>query len=214
MLHSLKNATRGGNSFLEASMRFTHVLVLAAGLGLGLLSLGCGQDAPMTPVSPSTTLQPEAKPSGGGTSGTYEISYMESTINHEELIRQCALIAMGKQLDHTDLATFAQNEEATAGQNIATLQSYLSAWYNIQFSPKAPSSRTLDRLASLDGAAFEKAYLNQTVSEDQVRVRDGQRCYSRATHTMLILFGFNIQLDATHEIAQLKSWLCGWFSAC
>jgi len=195
-------------------MRFTHTLVLAAGLGLGILSLGCGQESPTTPATPGTTLDPQGRPSGGGTSNTYEVSYMESTINHEELIRQYALIAMGKQLDHSDLATFAQNEAGIASQNIATLQSYLSAWYNIQYSPKAPSSRTLNSLASLEGAAFENAYLNKMVSEDQIRVRDGQRCYGRAKTTALILFGYNIQLDATHEIAQLKSWLCQWFSAC
>ena len=195
-------------------MRFTHVLVLAASLGLGILSSGCGQESPMTPATPGATLEPQGKPSGGGTSNTYEVSYMESTINHEELIRQYALIAMGKQLDHADLATFAQNEANYAAQNIGTLQSYLSAWYNIQYSPKAPSARTLNNLASLDGAAFEQSYLKQMVSEDKVRVRDGQRCYTRAKTTALILFGYNIQLDATHEMVQLNSWLCQWFSAC
>jgi uncharacterized protein (DUF305 family) len=192
-------------------------LVLAAGLGLGVLSLGCGQDSPMTPGTPGSTLTPQGKPTGGG-GGTksYDASYMQTTINHEEFIRQLALLAMSKQLDHTDLMTFAQNEANYAGQNIGTLQGYLSAWYNIQASPTLSGSatRTLSSLAALEGAAFEKAYLNQMVSEDQVRVRDGQRCYGRATHTSLILFGFNIQYAATQEIAQLKSWLCQWFAAC
>ncbi len=169
----------------------------------------------MAPVTPGTTLQPEARPTEGSrTADSYEKSYMQSTINHEELIRQVALLALTKQLDHSELTTFSQNAAATASHNISVLQGYLSSWYGMSYSPKAPSQKLLNGLAKLEGADFEKAYLDQMVTEDQVRVRDGQRCYARAAHTMLILFGYNIQLDATHEIAQLKSWLCQWFSAC
>ena len=124
-----------------------------------------------------------------------------------------AVLAQSKQV-RSEMATFAQNEANNAAGNIGILQGYLSSWFSIQYSPKAPSQRALTSLSALDGAAFEKAYLNQMVSEDQVRVRDGQRCYGRATHTSLILFGFNIQYAATQEITQLHSWLCQWFSAC
>ena len=189
-------------------------LFLAAGLGLGIL--GCGQESPTTPVTPSTSLQAEGKPSGGGSTKSYDASYMVTTIDKEEFIRQLALLALSKQLDHSDLATFSQNAASNAAQNIALLQGYLSSWYSVQHPAVLSGSaqRTLNNLAALDGAAFEKAYLNQMVSADQIRVRNGQRCYARATHTMLILYGFNDQLAATQEIAQLKSWLCQWFSAC
>ena len=190
-------------------------LVLAAGLGLGVLSLGCGQDSPMAPSTPGSTLTPEGRPTGGSTK-SFDASYMTSTIDHEELIRQMAVLAMGKQGLHADLAAFAQNEANYAAENISILQSDLGAWYNVQHTPALSGSanRTLNNLSALDGAAFEKAYLNRMVSEDQARVRDGQRCYARATHTMLILFGFNVQYAASQEIAQLKSWLCQWFAAC
>jgi uncharacterized protein (DUF305 family) len=189
-------------------------LVLAAGLGLGVL--GCGQESPMSPVTPSTALAPEGKPTGGGSTRSYDASYMKAAIDREEFIRQLALLALSKQLDHSDLATFSQNAASTAGQSIALLQGYLGSWYNVQHPAALSGSaqRTLNSLAALEGAAFEKAYLNQMVSQDQLRVREGQRCYSRATQTMLIYFGFNDQLTATQEIAQLKSWLCQWFSAC
>ena len=197
-------------------MRFPiFALILAAGLGLGVL--GCGQESPMSPVTPSTTLEPEGKPSGGG-GGTksFDASYMTTTIDHEEFIRQLALLALSKQLDHSELTTFSQDAAGYAGHNISLLQGYLSSWYNVQHpaSLSGSAQRTLSSLAALDGAAFEKAFLNQMVSEDQIRVRAGQRCYARATHTSLILFGFNVQYAATQEIAQLKSWLCQWFSAC
>lgn len=197
-------------------MRITPYLVSIAGLGLAIMTLGCGQNSPTAPLAPVATIQPEGKPTSGGTSGTYEKSYMQTTINHEEFIRQLSVIAMGKQGLHAETTTFAQNAAAYAGQNIGLLQGYLSQWYGIQVSPSlsGSSQRTLTSFAAREGADFEKAYLNQMVSDDQIRVRDGQRCYGRATHTSLILFGFNIQYAATQEIAQLKSWLCQWYSAC
>jgi len=196
-------------------MRFPiFALFLAAGLGLGIL--GCGQESPMSPVTPSTVFQPEGKPTGGGSLRSFDASYITTTIDHEEFIRQLALLALSKQLDHSDLTTFSQNAASYAGQNISLLQSYLSSWYSVQHPAALNGSaqRKLNSLAALDGAAFERAFLNQMVSEDQIRVRDGQRCYGRATQTNLILFGFNVQYAATQEIAQLKSWLCQWFSAC
>ena len=195
-------------------MRFIVLLVLALGLGLGVL--GCGQESSLTSPTPTATFQPEGKPTGGGGTRSYDASYMTTTIDHEEFVRQLAVLAQGKQLDHSDLATFAQDAANNASQNIGLLQSYLGSWYNVQHPAVLSGSaqRALNNLSALEGAAFEKAFLNQMVTEDQVRVRNGQRCYARATHTMLILFGYNSQLDATHEIAQLKSWLCQWFSAC
>ena len=205
-----------GTTSLEGTMRITRYLVSIAGLGLAVLTLGCGQNSPTAPLAPGAAIQPEGKPTSGGTSGTYEKSYMQTTINHEEFIRQLSVLAMGKQGLHAETTTFAQNAAAYAGQNVGLLQSYLSQWFGIQFSPSlsGSSQKTLNNFAAREGADFEKAFLNQMISDDQVRVRDGQRCYARATHTMLILFGYNVQLDATHEIAQLKSWLCQWYSAC
>ena len=79
-------------------MRFTRVpkfLVLALGLGLSLLTLGCGQESPMTPASPTATFDPAGKPGGGGGGGgggstSFEISYMQAQMDREHLMRQLA----------------------------------------------------------------------------------------------------------------------------
>jgi uncharacterized protein (DUF305 family) len=200
-------------------MRFPTVsasLVLAAGLGFGLLSLGCGQGSPTAPMTPTTTLQPEGKPSGGGTSASFEKSYMQSTIDREELIRQLALLAVGKQNLHPDLVTFSQTLAGDAGHNVSLLQGWLSLWYGMTHVAvlSGSSQRLLADLGALEGADFETAYMNKMISLDQVTVREGQRCYARASHTSLIEFGFELQYARTQQIAQLRSWLCSWFAAC
>ena len=206
-------------------MRFTRVpkfLVLALGLGLSLLTLGCGQESPMAPASPAATLDPAGRPGGGGSDGggggskSFEVSYMQAQMDREHLMRQMALLGLQKQVDHPDLHAFCDTATTNAGQNIAKLQSYLSQWYGIQRSPALTGSgqRILADLTLLEGAAFEKSFLTQMIKQDDLSVREGQRCYARATHTMLILFGFNNQFERAQEAKYLRQWLCSWFGVC
>src|SRR5690349_8269457 len=109
MLHTLQSAT-GGCCIPGGPMRFPiSTPLLAVSLGLAVLSLGCGQESPTVPTAPGTTLAPEGKPSGGSKLSSYDTSYMTSTIDHEEFIRQMAVLAQSKQLGHAELMTLAQN---------------------------------------------------------------------------------------------------------
>lgn len=205
-------------------MRFTRVpkfLVLALGLGLSLLTLGCGQESPMTPASPTATFDPAGKPGGGGGGGgggstSFEISYMQAQMDREHLMRQLALLCLQKQVDHSDLHVFADTAATNAGQNVSKLQGYLSQWYGIQRTPALTGSgqRMLNDLSLLEGAAFEKSFLNQMIKLDDLSVREGQRCYARASHTMLIYFGFVNQYARAQEAKYLRQWLCSWFGVC
>ena len=201
-------------------MRFTRVstyLLLAGGLGLTLLTLGCGQESPMAPASPTATFEPAGKPSSGvGASKNFEVTYMQVQMDREYLIRQMALLCLQKQVDHPDLHVFADTAATNAGQNVATLQGYLNEWYGIQRTPALSGSgqRTLSNLSELEGAAFEKAFLTQMIKFDDLSVREGQRCYGRASHTMLIYFGFLNQYARAAEATILRQWLCSWFGVC
>ena len=202
-------------------MRFTRVpafLILTFGLGLSLLTLGCGQESPMAPASPAATFDPAGRPGGGGGGGStsFEVSYMQAQMDREHLMRQMALLCLQKQVDHSDLHAFADTAADNAGQNIATLQSYLSQWYGIQRTPMLSGSgqRILSDLSLLEGAAFEKSFLTQMIKQDDLSVREGQRCYARASHTMLIYFGFNNQYARAQEAKYLRQWLCSWFGVC
>ena len=186
-------------------------LVLVTGVGV---SLAACSDGPAT--APAASLAPAAKPTAAGGAASYEMHYLENAINQEEMILQMAQICGAKPGLHPELAAFCQNVTGNASQAIAIMQGYLGDWYGVQNTPslKSPDQHLLANLQSLEGADFETAYLNAMIQKDQVAVREGQRCYARATHTLLIAFCFNMQYAETQEITQMRQWLCAWYGAC
>jgi uncharacterized protein (DUF305 family) len=196
-------------------MRSTRCLILFAFVVVALagFSLGCADQV----TAPETRLVPAAKPvDSGGSAGNFERRYLSNAIDAEELILEMAQICVQKESLHAELMTFCQETATQASHDLTLMQSWLSAWYDIDHSPslRGPDQRLLSELGSLEGADFEAAYLEAMVKEYTTSVRVEQHCYARASTTALIDFCFNMQLAQSNDIDQMKSWLCNWHGVC
>jgi uncharacterized protein (DUF305 family) len=149
-----------------------------------------------------------------GTSN-YEIRFMENMIDHHAMAVMMAGICQQNAV-HAELLAMCQSIEATQTQEIATMQSWLAAWYSLAYAPQMSqgSQQQMARLASLSGAVFEIAFMEMMIRHHWKAIVRAAQCVDRAYHDELIAMCEDIIVAQSAEIEQMRNWLCQWYGRC
>jgi uncharacterized protein (DUF305 family) len=165
-------------------------------------------------VSASAQTQ-EGAPAPDRATAKFEIDFMTGMIDHHAMAIEMANLCLQKAI-HEELRSLCQNIIAAQQQEIAQMQSWLSSWYGISYSPqmKPGDMRMMERLASLSGAEFEIEFMQMMIKHHLKAIREASKCVERAFHPELRGLCENIITTQAAEIEQMRTWLCQWYGVC
>ena len=166
-------------------------------------------------VAAATAQTQQSGPAPDRQTAKYEIDFMEDMIDHHAMAVQMANICVEKAI-HEDLRALCENIVTTQSQEIAEMQSWLSGWYGITYSPqiKPGDMRMMERLASLSGAEFEIEFMEMMIKHHLKAIREASKCVERVYHEELREMCENIITSQAAEIEQMRTWLCQWYGIC
>ena len=157
----------------------------------------------------------ESGPAPDKATAKFEIDFMKGMIDHHAMAVQMANICLQKAI-HPELRSLCQNIIAAQQQEIAEMQTWLSSWYGITYSPqmKPGDMRMMERLASLSGAEFEIEFMQMMIKHHLKAIKEASKCVERVYHEELRELCENIITTQAAEIEQMRNWLCQWYGIC
>jgi uncharacterized protein (DUF305 family) len=169
----------------------------------------------LTLASGSSAQTNESGPAPDKSTAKYEIDFMKDMIDHHAMAVMMGNMCLEKAI-HEELRTLCQNIVATQSQEIAEMQSWLSTWYGISYSPqmKPGDSRMMEKLSELSGAEFEIEFMQMMIKHHLRAIREASKCVERVYHTELHTLCENIITTQAAEIEQMRTWLCQWYGIC
>jgi uncharacterized protein (DUF305 family) len=182
----------------KAFINFTFIVTLS----LGFVVASAAQTQQSGPAPDKATAK-------------YEIDFMQDMIDHHAMAVQMANMCVQKAI-HEELRALCQNIITTQSQEISEMQTWLSAWYGISYSPqmKPGDMRMMERLASLSGAEFEIEFMEMMIKHHLKAIREASKCVERVYHEELREMCENIITSQAAEIEQMRTWLCQWYGIC
>ncbi len=154
-------------------------------------------------------------PAPDRSAANFEVKFMTRMIDHHALAVAMGEICVDKAV-HDELRSMCEGIIATQSQQIALLQSWLSDWYGVTHEPeiKPGDQKMLEKLASLDGAEFEIAFMETMIRHHEQAIKESSKCLDRAYHDELKSLCQQIIAGQQQEIAQMQAWLCEWYQEC
>ena len=145
----------------------------------------------------------------------FEVRFMEDMIDHHAMAVEMGQLCVTKAI-HEDLRTLCTEIITAQQQEIATMQSWLQAWYNRTHEPEMTPGdmNKQERLASLSGAEFEIEFMKRTIRHHWKAVVRATQCLDQAFHEELESLCENIIETQLAEIIQMRLWLCDWYGLC
>jgi uncharacterized protein (DUF305 family) len=171
---------------------------------------GAGRAALVAPASPGPGAASEAAPTRA--EARFEVKFMKDMIDHHAMAVMMAELCQEKAV-HEELRALCGQIEQTQTEEIAQMQTWLREWYGITYEPEMTPGmeRQLEKLAALDGAAFEIAFMEEMIKHHEAAVRGGGQCIERAYHPELVQLCQNIVQTQTEEIQTMQTWLSQWY---
>lgn len=154
-------------------------------------------------------------PSPDEETARYEIDFMTNMIDHHQMAIEMSEICLDKAV-HDELRNKCEDIIAAQSAEIDRMQSWLQDWYGVKHEPQmtAGGERKLDRLASLDGADFEIAFMRSMIRHHRKAINAADVCLDRAYHEELADLCGNIIETQSAEIELFEQWLCDWYGRC
>ena len=167
--------------------------------------------APALSRGPTTASAPAPTPA----QRQFEIKFRQDMIDHHHMAIMMAELCLQKAV-HGDLRALCTDIIAAQRAEIEQMQSWLRSWYGISYQPqmKPGDMKQMEKLAALDGAEFEIAFMEMMIKHHAKAVKEGEHCLDKAYHAELKQLCQNIVETQTQEIALMQSWLCAWYSIC
>lgn len=184
-------------------------LVVALGLA------ACSDSA----TEPTAATAPEAplanRPAPQNSTAKYEIRYMEFTIDHHAMGVMMAQLCIQKAV-HEELRQLCQTSLENQQRQIQQLQTWLRDWYGIAYEPelKPGDMRMMEKLAELSGAEFEIEFMETFSKHHERIIKESEKAVQRVFHEELRQLAANIIQSQSQQVAQMRSWLCIWYSVC
>jgi uncharacterized protein (DUF305 family) len=201
---------------------FVHIACTA---GAALAIAGCSGPSG-SPAGPSLTSTQASSAAPGGArvqsmpasrlaAANYETKFMTDMIDHHMMAVMTSEVCLEEAV-HEELRTMCQEIIAAQTAEIAQMQSWLQDWYGITYEPEMTpgGERMVERLAALEGAEFEIAFMEMMIKHHEGAVKEGEHCVAKAEHQALIDMCQNIIATQSAEIAQMQTWLCEWYGEC
>lgn len=154
-------------------------------------------------------------PAPSRAAAVFEVRFMTSMIDHHFMAVQMARLCEQKAA-HPQLEELCEGIQGSQAQQIQQMQTWLRQWYGVTYRPrmKPGDMKRMQWLASLSGAEFEIAFMQQMIKHHETAVREGRHCLGKAYHRNLLGLCHNIVVTQTEEIARMRDWLCRWYGLC
>ncbi len=145
----------------------------------------------------------------------FEVEWMKGMIDHHHMAVMMAELCEGRAV-HPELTATCEEIITTQMAEIEELQSWLLDWYGITYEPqmKPGDERMMERLAQLEGAEFEIAFMEMMVRHHLKAIRESLLAVRRAYHPELKAMAENIIVTQAAEIEEFQEWLCEWYDRC
>ena len=145
----------------------------------------------------------------------FEIRFMTEMIDHHAMAVAMAMICTNKAV-HPELEQLCENVITAQSAEIEQMQTWLRDWYGVEHEPEmtAGDERQMEKLAALNGAEFEIAFMRMLIRHHAIAIVRAQNCVRRAFHQELIQMCHDIVQAQTSEIQTLETWLCQWYGIC
>jgi uncharacterized protein (DUF305 family) len=145
----------------------------------------------------------------------YEVKFLKGMIDHHAMAVMTAMLCEDRAV-HPELVALCGQIAATQAAEIELMQGWLEDWYGVEYEPRMTKGmqRQADKLAALDGAEFEIAFMTMMIRHHQAAVREGLRCVDRAYHEALVELCEDIIETQAAEIELMSGWLCDWYDIC
>jgi uncharacterized protein (DUF305 family) len=145
----------------------------------------------------------------------FEVDFLKEMINHHAGAVEMSKLCEGRTI-HAELKEMCDEIIKAQSQGIKMMQSWLKDWYGITHNPDLDrrTERQLSELRRVTGAEFEKAYMTMMIEHHAQAVPRMLECLLRGYHPeMLNMCAMELGMQGD-EIAQLRLWLCEWYTMC
>jgi uncharacterized protein (DUF305 family) len=155
------------------------------------------------------------QPAPGPAQAKYEIRFMTEMIDHHMMAVMTGQTCLNRAF-HPELLQTCQNIVTSQMQEIQTLQSWLSDWYGISYSPEMTPGmqRQMEKMAELSPAEFEQAFMEMMIRHHWMAIVKASQCAQKAYHAELVTLCENIMAAQSQEIIMMRTWLCEWYGVC
>lgn len=170
--------------------------------------------AAATLLAPSAPARADA-PAPDRQTARYEVDFMTGMIDHHQMAIMMSRMCLDKAV-HDDLEEMCEDIIAAQQQEIATMQEWLSDWYDVDYEPQLTEGdmRSMHRFERLEGEDFEVAFMRSMIRHHKKAVTEARGCVDRADHDELVEMCEDIIDVQLAEIEQLQTWLCEWYDRC
>ena len=166
-------------------------------------------------ITTTTAQTQEAGPAPNRATARYEIDFMQDMIDHHAMAIMMSEMCMEKAV-HEEFRTLCQNIITAQQQEITEMQSWLTEWYGISYSPQMNPGdmRMMEKMAAMSGAEFEIEFMEMMIKHHLKAIREASKCVDRVFHQELRELCENIITSQAAEIEQMRTWLCQWYGVC
>lgn len=114
---------------------------------------------------------------------------------------------------HPELQAMCDEIRTSQTEEIATMQSWLQAWYGLTHDPMLDrrTERQLRQLSSLNGEDFEKAFMGIMIRHHSMAAMMAVDALNQAYHPELLNMAAMMLAAQGDEIAQMRVWLQQWY---
>jgi uncharacterized protein (DUF305 family) len=160
---------------------------------------------------PALASAPAPEPSAA----RFEVRFMETMIDHHHMAIMMAHMCLEKAT-HQELQEMCQQIIAAQQQEIQQMQSWLSSWYGISYSPQMTrgEEQMMEQMHRLSGAEFEIMFMEHMIRHHWRAIVEATGCLEKAYHSELNTVCENIITSQSAEITTMRSWLCQWYGVC
>jgi uncharacterized protein (DUF305 family) len=168
-----------------------------------------------TPAAHTEPVTIASAPAPSPSTSNFEIKFMTGMIDHHHMAVMMAEMCIAEAI-HPELRSLCESIRTAQMAEIEEMRAWLQNWYDITYEPamKPGDEKMMERLASLNGAEFEIAFMEMMIKHHEKAIKEGRHCLDKAYHTELRELCENIIRTQSAEIAQMQTWLCQWYGEC
>ena len=156
-----------------------------------------------------------AAPAPDKATAKFEVDFLSDMIDHHQMAVDMAESCTDRA-DHDELVALCEEIVAAQLSEIEMMQAWLAEWYGVTHEPEMTPGMMAqtERLASLDGAEFEIAFMKTMIRHHTQAILEAEACLDRASHGDLRAMCQEIIAAQQAEMQEMQAWLCDWYDRC
>ena len=156
-----------------------------------------------------------AAPASDKATAKFEVDFLTDMIDHHQMAVDIAETCTDRA-DNDQLAGLCEDIVAAQSSEVEMMQTWLADWYGVAYEPEMTPGMMaqMARLASLDGADFEMAFMKTMIRHHTQAIGEAVGCLGRTVHDDLRAMCQDIISTQQAEIQQMQGWLCDRHDRC